>query len=259
MAAYAMISSPDKALAAYETGTYQIRSPLNYTQWVTSPSKYHDGAPTCPESNWDSPSFDNTDCRAAGVPTGTATPNWAIDIDAVYQDAVYIDINPSGEDSFAAGSTYRVVAGDIYQWDSSSNGKYQYFGIHTWNPNTSSWENYAWVRVGHLTPTYTTPDTVIISSTTLHQVVQVGTVAAEGTWPDHIHMDFYNYSGYSRSYNWDGPSNANDTGTIGPACIYAGGSASDCNTQVRIFDGVGYVGGTRASFAQIDNPYYVGF
>jgi hypothetical protein len=247
------------AAAAYETGTYQIRSPLDYTQWVTSPPRYHDGS-ICPSTYWDSPDFDNTSvCRAANVPAGGDTPDWAIDVDADQSDDVYIDVNPLSQEGFPAGSTYRVVAGDVYQWDSSSNGQYQYFGIHTWNPNTSGWENYAWARIGHIDNfVYPTAGTVIIPSTTGHHYAIVAKVAPQGSWGTHVHMDFYNYSGWSRAYDWDGPSNANDT-ILGPACLTGGGSASDCNTQLTNTEGVGYIGGSSSFFTEIDNPYYVGF
>jgi len=61
-----------------------------------------------------------------------------------------------------------------------------------------------------------------------------------------------------RSLNWDGPSNASDA-ILGPACSRTSANSSTCNAEVTSYDTIGYVGGTKSSYAQIDNPYYPDF
>jgi hypothetical protein len=192
---------------------------------------------------------------------GTTQGDWAMDIAGLYGDPVYIDVDPIGidGDSGAAGY-YRVVAGDVHDWrpnDNCSNDHYQYFGIHVWDDQLG-WVNYAWVVLGHINSTYSAGQTVI-SSTYLHTAAQVGSVASGSTcWPQHVHVEMYNYTNWSRSLDWDGPSNADDS-TLGPACSRSGGNLSYCNPQVTSSDAIGYVGGTKTYYAQIDNLYYPDF
>ena len=127
-------------------GSYKVFSPLNSTKTVTSPPRYHDGCEPYTTHFSDSPNFDNPSVCVGGVsPAG----DWAMDISQPYNGAVYIDVEPGSIDGFSAGSTFRVVAGTQSQWDGSSNGDYQYFGVHVLNPNNSQWENYAWILIGH--------------------------------------------------------------------------------------------------------------
>lgn len=251
-----MLPHPSTASAVYETGTYLVRSPVDKTRFVTTPGRYHNG-PNCPVELFDSPRFDSPDCTHAGIPQGTLPPDWSIDVHAEAGEYAYIDIYPLAQDGHPAGGLYRVVAGDIFEWDSTTTGKYQYFGIHTWNPEISAWENYAWVRLGHIN-SFTPPGATVISPTTEPAWAAVGRVAPAGGYLAHVHMDFFNERGWSRSYNWHGPTNATDD-TWGPPCVPAGGSAPDCNTMLAPYMGVGFIGGRWPGYAQLDNPYYSGF
>lgn len=184
-----------------------------------------------------------------------------MDIGGYSGNPVYIDVYPSGIDGLSGASGYyRVVAGDVIDWrpnDNCSNDHYQYFGIHVWD-DVLGWTNYAWVVFGHIASTYSAGQT-IIASTYLQQVAQVGTIAAGSTcWDAHVHVEMYNYANYSRSLNWDGPSNAYDA-TLGPACSRTLTNTAACNAEVTSYDTIGYVGGTKSSYAQIDNLYYPDF
>ena len=64
----------------------------------------------------------------------------------------------------------------------------------------------------------------------------------------------------SRSYSWDGPKSDDDL-TYGPECTRGAPSAApaDCNAKMTTIDKVGYVGGTKASCLQLNNPYFPDF
>lgn len=257
LAAFAVLLPPaPETSAVYETGTYLIRSPVDEPRFVTTSGRYHNG-PNCPVELFDSPRFDSSDCTNAAIPVGGHPPDWAIDVHANAGDFVYVDVYPLAEGGAPAGGLYRVVAGDIYQWDSTPNGKYQYFGIHTWNPEIANWENYGWIRLGHI-QSFTAPGSIVISPTTEPAWAAVGRVAPAGGYLEHVHMDFYNERGWSRAFNWDGPSNSADA-TWGPPCNPAGGNADDCNTTIAPYMGVGFIGGRFPAWSQVDNPYYSGF
>ena len=89
--------------------------------------------------------------------------------------------------------------------------------------------------------------------------VQIGTIADQGSWAEHVHVEMFNYSGYSRSYEWDGPSNADDQDYDRACSRSSSPNAAGCNAQVTPTDAVGYVGGNRSSFAELNNPYYPDF
>ena len=144
---------------------------------------------------------------------GPVASDWAVDFGAPQGANVFIDVEPGTIDGNYGLGIYRVVAGDIAQWDSSANGKYQYFGIHV-QTSYGVWENFAWIVLGHLDPAYTTPGTVIAGPTSGRATVAVGAVAAKGSWFPHIHQEFYNYSYISRSYNWDGPTTDEDMSLV---------------------------------------------
>ena len=124
-------------------------------------------------------------------------------------------------------------------------------------PARARWENYGWFRIGHFT-SFVLPGTVVIAPTSSPAWVQVGVVAPAGNYLEHLHMDFYNERGWSRPFDWHGPANADDR-IWGPPCIPSGGSAGDCNTQLASNEGIGFIGGTAATWSEIDNPYYAGF
>jgi hypothetical protein len=241
------------AHASHTAGALRVYAPFGGSWWVTSPSRFHDGCEPYTSSYFDTPKFDGSTCVA-----GTSG-DWAIDFagGAVGANA-YVDVEPGTIDGNYGLSIYRVVAGDILQWDSSANGKYQYFGIHV-QTSTGSWENYAWILLGHVDNfNYPTPGTVIAGPTSGRSTVAVAKVAPAGTWPVHIHEEFFNYTYVARSYNWDGPTTDDDTSLTGP-CSRGGGSTYACNAQALGSDVVGYVGGNKSAFAQVDNPYFVEF
>jgi len=269
VALIATFMSTQFADATHATGSYAIISPLGGSDdWITSPTRYHTDNPfdggTCPVDNLDDPDFDGLPgqpCRSAVTDDG-APGDWSIDIGGVEDDPVYIDINPSGIDGASAGGQYRVVAGSVLDFrpnDTCANDKYQYFRIHVYNSGTSTWENYAWIVLGHMDSSYADGATVISSRTTQGTAI-VGYVAAGSScWPQHIHMEAYNYANYSRSYDWDGPRNNTDTSYTGP-CIRSGSQPDlDCNAKSTSSDVIGYVGGTKTSFQEVNNPYYSDF
>lgn len=245
--------APDEAHASHTTGALRVYAPFGGSWWVSSPSKFHDGCSPYTENYYDTYKFDDGSCYAASY------GDWAIDFaGGSVGDNVYIDVEPGTIDGNYGLGIYRVVAGDISQWDQSANGKYQYFGIHV-QTATGAWENFAWMLLGHIDNfSYPTPGTVIAGPTSGRITVAVGKVAPLGSWPVHIHQELYNYSYYARSYNWDGPTTDDDTALSGP-CIRGGGSATACNTQSYGTDVIGYVGGNKPSFAQVNNPYFVEF
>ncbi len=64
----------------------------------------------------------------------------------------------------------------------------------------------------------------------------------------------------SRTYNWDGPSNAQDSPPAGPECSRTTSpNGMLCNPKVLATDEIGYVGGSRTTFATLNNPYYPDF
>jgi len=249
------LSRDEASAAAYETGAYKVYSPLGTERWVNSPSRFHNGCEPYTTYYTDAPQFDTGACGPA------AGGQWSMDIQAADNHAAFIDVAPGSIDGLAAGSTYRVVAGDTGSWG-GSNGGYQYFGIHTWNPNSGIWENYAWILLGHIDTFQFSSGSTVISSTTNRGTVIVAYVAPEGIWQEHLHFETTNYFGgtfYSRSYNWDGPENdydqdtsehCNRTGSYGPY---------NCNARIRGADVVGYVGGRKTTWLQVDNPYYTWF
>jgi hypothetical protein len=254
--ALALGSYDHVANAAYETGVYTIVSPVGPSVYVTSPPRYHDGCEPYTSSYYDSSAFD-TSCRSA------AGGDWSMDMgDGTVGDNVYLEVQPQAIDGFPAGGLYEVVAGDVYHWDSSANGSYQYFGIHTWNPNTSSWENFAWVVLGHINSFQYSINQVVVQPTTGSSTTYVAKIAPQGTWHVHLHVEMYNYSHYARAYNWHGPTITNDA-TEGPQCSRPGPTPSylrdDCNAVVAPTDVVGYVGGSNSSFSERDNPYFNDF
>jgi hypothetical protein len=182
-----------------------------------------------------------------------------MDIDGTDGNAVYVDVWAEAIGGYSAGPMFRVIAGTTGTWNSAcDNGGWQKFNLQVKKPD-GTWEDYAWILLGHIdTNLYSTGSTVISERTT-GAAVQVASVAntESGCWQEHVHMEAYNLAHFSRTYNWDGPNNSTDT-TSTPACIYGGGSASLCNTQVRSSDVVGYVGGA-GGWAQVANPYYVEF
>jgi hypothetical protein len=178
--------------------------------------------------------FDNTTYCNSAVYQNPVGADWSIDIDASEDDAVWIEIAPQAIDGGAAGGLYRVKAGAIYDFRPSqtcSNDKYQYFGVHTYNSGTGLWENFAWFILGHMDE---------------NGVALVGRVAPGGTcWGSHVHMEGYNYSYYSRTYDWDGPTN-NDDDDFEPPCTRSGAQTDDeCNAYMKSTDILGYVGGTK--------------
>lgn len=260
----------DQARASHESGTFALYSPLGGADdYVSSPSRYHNDNPddsgTCPTAKWDHPDFDGPTgqpCRSAVTPDGTAG-DWSIDIDAAEDDTVYIEINPQAIDGGSAAGTYRVIAGSVLDFRpgvSCANDQYQYFGIHAYNSSTATWENYAWVVLGHIDSTYADGATVI-ASTTSHVAQSVGTIAAGSScWDDHLHMEAYNYSNWSRTYDWDGPQNNSDDAPPDGPCIRTGSQTNlQCNAQIKSTDVLGYVGGTKTSFQEVNNPYFTDF
>lgn len=241
------------ASASHTAGAVRVYAPFGGSIYVTSPSRFHDGCPPYTTDYYDSPKFDDGTC-SRGVPPAS---DWAIDFGVSYGANVYIDIEPGTIDGNYGLGIYRVVAGDVAQWDTSANGKYQYFGIQA-QTGSGDWENYAWIVLGHIDPKFLSPGTVIAGPSSARATVAVGTVAAKGTWEVHVHQEFYNYTNYSRSYNWDGPTTDNDT-VKGPTCVRSGSSPSACNAEALGSDIIGYVGGNKSSFAQVDNPYFVEF
>lgn len=239
------------ARASHTAGALRVYAPFGGLWTVTSPSRYHNGCPPDTTTHFDSVKFDNGSCTPA------ASGDWSIDFaDGIAGSAVYIDVEPGTIDGNYGLSVYRVVAGDIQQWNTSANGKYQYFGIHVQTPS-GTWENFAWILLGHINNNYyLTPGTVIAGPTSGRTVTTVAQVAPAGSWPVHVHQEFYNYTYDSRSYNWDGPTTDNDT-FKGPDCVRSGGSSpAQCNAKVFGSDVIGYVGGNQPSFFQVDNPYF---
>jgi hypothetical protein len=264
----AIALQPDTA-RGYHTGTYAVWSPGAGSFGVTSPPRYHNGCEPYTSSYFDSPNFDNPAvCGPAATAIGnsgsTQGGHWSMDVAIFAGQPVYVDVDPFAVDGFPAGGTYRVVSGGIYTWSGSGNNQYQVFGIHVYNSFLQVWENYGWVVLGHINPLYGS-GVVLCGPTTSRCTTYVGTVATAGTWPAHVHMEVANNvagTGYvARSYNWDGPSNANDL-VWGPLCSRTSSNASQattCNTHLLGSDRVGYVGGTRTTFAQLTNPYYPDF
>lgn len=250
-----------RAVASHAAGTYAVVSPLGISATVSSPPRWHDGC-IYSTSYVDTVHFDDGTCGHAT----NVDEQWAIDLvdpNGASGHNVYIEINPKAFEQFATGSTYRVVAGDSDNWNGGvGNDQYQYFGIQVWNSVSSTWENYAWVVLGHIDNLQYSSGTTICGSRTTSCVAYVGKIAAGGTYPAHLHMGVRNYvdgtSRMSRSYNWDGKETADDT-TLTPLCIRAGGSSTGCNATVIYTDDVGYVGGTNTTWAQLNNPYYVEF
>lgn len=213
-----LVADRDNRALATEFGTYSLLSPLSSTIWVTSTPRYHDGCEPYTSNYWDTPKFDDGTCHSA------ASGDFAMDFGASQDAYVYIDVNPAALDGFPAGGQYRIVAGDVVQWDSSANGKYQIFGIHV-PDGAGGWMNYGWIVVGHINRFIYASGTVIAGPTTGHSVVAVAQVAPAGTWPVHLHFETYTNNGYSRPYDWDGPTNADDTSLSGP-CNRSGSSAT---------------------------------
>lgn len=250
---------PGTSQAAWEQGTYAVRSPVAPDSTVTSPPRYHNQCSPY-TSYFDSPYFDNASvCHPAGITPG----QWDMDIGAPVGANVYIDINPAAIDGFPAGSLYRVVAGATHHWDYSANGTYQYFGIHTWDSTIGVWENFAWILVGHINQQqYTTLNQVIAGPTTGHASLVVAKVAPKGSWDPHTHLEVSNYSYFSRPYNWHGPTTTNDT-SDSPFCSRPGPTPicdrDNCNARLTATDTTGYIGGTRTSYAELGNPYFNDF
>lgn len=245
------------AAASHTVGALRVYAPVAGSNWkVSSPSRFHDGCEPYTTSYYDSPNFDNGTCGPGVLGWDV---DWSIDFAGGGVGAnVYIDVQPGTIDGNFGLSTYRVVAGGIYQWDSSLNGKYQYFGIHV-QTSGGSWENYAWIVLGHIDNfSYPTEDTIVAGPTTSRSTVVVAKMAPKGTWDPHVHQEFYNYAYVARSYNWDGPATDNDL-SLDPSCNRGTTSMSDCNAVVYGTDVVGYVGGNKTSFAQVNNPYYADF
>ena len=108
-------SPPPVNAAPYQTGAYHIISPLSGERYVTSPPRFHNGCPA--EPLYDSISFDNGVCDPAGITPG----HWSMDLQIPEDSPVFIDIQPGAIDGVAAGSTYRVVAGDVHDWGCGAN------------------------------------------------------------------------------------------------------------------------------------------
>jgi len=249
---------PRTAYADHTVGAVRVYSPASGTWWVTSPPRLHNGCDPYTTYYVDSPMFDvDPDvgpCRSAAP----VKADWAIDIYGMPAGtSAWIDIEPGTIDGNYGGGIYRVVAGEIGQWDSSANGKYQFFGIQV-QTSPGVWENYAWIRLGHINNFRFNPGTVVAGPSSGRMMNVVAEVAPLGNYAVHVHQDFYNYNYWSRSYNWDGPTTDNDMDLTGP-CIRSGGSAYQCNTQVFGSDVIGYVGGNKPDFAQVDNPYFIEF
>lgn len=249
----------DSAYASHTTGTYAIFSPLALTQPVTSPSRFHTNGSSCPVSLYDATEFDDTSYCVSAVGTG----NWSIDVDATSGDDVYVDVEPYSFNGYTAGGQYRVVAGgmgDFRPGQTCADDAYQYFGLHVWNSLTSMWENYGWIVLGHINRNTVrfTEGQIVISSRTTRGTTVVADVASSDCWGDHVHAEFYNYTMVSRSYDWDGPTN-NDDSTLGPYCTRSGPQIdNECNAQVLGSDRIGWIGGYDA-WSEYGNPYYQGF
>jgi hypothetical protein len=247
--------------ATHTTRTYVLESPLGVTAWVSSPPRFHN---QCAYTAYvDDPHFDDGTCKGASNVNG----NWSIDlwISSTSGQLVYLDINPQAIDGFSAGGTYRVVAGDSNNWNGGTgNDQYQYFGIHSWNFTTGAWENYAWIVLGHIDTLQYSSGSIICDTRTTPCTAYVAKIAPGPTpYPTHLHMEVKNYvdgaAWISRAYDWDGPSNAQDSTLSGPCSRTANPNVSTCNTQMWSTDGVGYVGGSRTTFAELNNPYFLDF
>lgn len=103
-------------------------------------------------------------------------------------------------------------------------------------------------------------DVVVIAETTVRDNAIVGYVAPteSGCWPEHIHVQVWNYVGYARIYDLDGPQNNTDTALTGP-CERSGGSDSQCNVQLLSSDGFAFAGGESTSTEEHNNPHFVEF
>ncbi len=249
---------PPTAYAGHTTAAVRVYSPVSGTWWVSSPPRLHNGCEPYTSDYVDSPWFDvvypDGPCRSA-VPV---TADWAIDLNGgAAGDVVFIDIEPGTIDSNFGGGIYKVMAGDIGQWDNSANGQYQFFGVQV-QTSTGVWENYAWIRLGHVNNFRFAPGALVAGPSSGRMTKIVANVAPKGLYEVHVHQDFYNYNYWSRSYNWDGPTTDDDLYLTGP-CIRSGGSAYKCNTKVYGSDVIGYVGGNKPNYAQVDNPYFIEF
>ena len=182
-------------------------------------------------------------------------------------DYVFIDIAPGTIDGNFGSVVYRVKAGPISNFASKAgctagatdNTQYQKFIIQA--QNGSVWEDFSFIIVAHVDNlSYPVNGTIIAGPTSSRSTVIVATVdSTTCSWPAHLHWEGFSNTGWARTYNWDGPSSQNEYGDWGPACTRAGGNQADCETQIFSTDVVGYVGGNKPSFAQVNNPYFPDF
>ncbi len=241
-------------MATHTTGAYLIYTPTDNVQWVNSPPRFHNGCSPYTEDYYDAPQFDG----GPGACISAAGGQWAMDLNGIHGDNVYIDIQNGAINGWPAGGTYRVVAGEILEWDASVNGDYQLFGVHIPN-GAGGWQNHAWFVLGHLnTWVYTVPETVIFQGTG-RATFLIGKIAPYGASPPHVHAEYSNYFGFSRPYDWDGPGQANEDTVLSGPCSRSSSSPTSCNAQVYWYDVIGYVGGASSSFVELNNPNYPDF
>lgn len=230
------------AVEALHTSYWRIYSPVTSNQWVTSPTRYHNG---CSETSlYDSTAFDNGTCGSA------LGGDYSADIAAGSGCCAFIDVNPN------SSVTYRIRAGAIGSftpsgcWSAAPN--YQYYYID--RLSGSNWITVGWIVLGHTTNFRYNNGTVIGSGTgrLTFIVADVGSSSCP-----HIHMEVYNNTDWAVAYDWDGPSNSNDS-SLGPACVTSGteGNPTTCNAWIASSWIFGRVGGTRSSFSELNNPNY---
>jgi hypothetical protein len=248
----------------YQTGSFKIESPVYGSVAVTSAPRFHDGCPPDTYDYSDSPRFDQPysqgGCRAA------AGGDWAMDLGAAAGTFLYIGVAPAAVDGNSAGGEYQVVTGNYGYWYSNvcscacycsgDNNEYQYFWIQV--PSYFGFINAEYVVLGHIVPEWQ-PGVVVIPPTTSASLQLVAEVHPAGTWDAHNHVEPENSTNWSRDYNWDGPSNAVKGNYYTPQCSRSGSSATNCSAWIQAGDYLGYVGGSKTSWSQIDNPYFPSF
>lgn len=180
---------------------------------------------------------------------------------------VFIDIAPGTIDGNFGSVIYRGKAGPISNFASkagctagtSDNTQYQKFIIQA--QNGSIWEDFPFIIAAHVDNlSYPVNGTIIAGPTSSRSTVIVATVdSTTCSWPAHLHWKGYSNTGWARTYNWDGPSAQNEYGNWGPACLRSGGNPANCETQIFSTDVVGYVGGNKPNFAEVNNPYLPDF
>ncbi|MGK2965891.1 MAG: hypothetical protein ACSLFM_09850 [Tepidiformaceae bacterium] len=226
LATLTALGIPDTTVAVYENGTYLVVSPRSSTAGMTSPGRFHNSCDATPL--WDSPDFDNGTCIKAALVDG----DFSVDIAGADGDAAWLDIDPEAINGHSSGGAYRVVAGAVGTWNANCpNGGFQTFYLQTKN-SSNQWENNAKITIGHIDTFQYAEHVVVLAESTARNNTIIGRVAhtSGGCWPEHLHVQVWNYEAWARVFDWDGPENDEDD-VWGSMCVRSGTSSYNCNTE----------------------------